>query len=342
MTDKFRIAPPSYHAVKPAEAFLYPRIAPFHENYLSVSSLHSLWFAQYGNPHGIPIVMVHGGPGGGCGPFDSRFFDPAIYRIILLDQRGAGHSRPNANVTDNHTNYLIDDMEQLRKHLDISYWLVCGGSWGSALSLAYGQAHPQRCLGFILRGIFLATQDEYMKLWNGMGDIYPEAFQEYVEFLSSHERINLLMSYHRRLMSDDPAVHMPAARAFYKYDLTCATLIDKSRIASNLLNAERVLALARIFAHYCVNNFFMARDQLIHNLHKIAHLPAMIIQGRYDVICRASSAFRLHQAWPGSILTIVPDAGHANLEPGITRAIVDAGEHFKTRLLHSLESRLSS
>ncbi len=229
---------------------------------------------------------------------------------------------------------LISDMEALRAHLGITQWVLCGGSWGSALSLAYGQAHPERCLGFILRGIFLGTRPEFTKLWQNMGDFYPEVFKEYSEHVSPSEREDLAQAYYRRLMNDDPMVYMAAARAFYHYDMMCATLSDKSHL-SGPLDLNRVLALSRLFAHYSVNEFFLDSDQLIKNINRINHLPLHIVHGRYDIICRVSSAFKLHQLWPESKLTIVPDAGHASFEPGITRALLDAIKQMSERLIRS-------
>lgn len=332
MSPNFTISDSSYQIITPAENYLWPAITPFDEGYLAVSDLHSLWYAQYGNPHGQPVVVLHGGPGGGCSPRDMRYFDPEFYRVILFDQRGAGRSKPVAETKENTTQHLIEDIEVLRTHVNVTRWLIFGGSWGSALALAYGQAYPSRCLGFILRGIFLGTKDEYLRLWNSMGDIYPEEFAEYVEFLPANERHDLLESYYRRLMDKDPQIHQPAARAFYKYDQTCATLVDKSRLAGNLTNDESVLALSRLFAHYSKHEFYLKPDQLINNLSTIEHLPMMIVHGRYDVICRAQSGYRLYRAHKNASLTIVPDAGHATFEPGITKVLIDAGNQFKARL----------
>ncbi len=332
MTHDINVSLSAYQQTKTIGDILHPPIAPFDEGYLSVSSLHRLWFAQYGNPTGLPVVVLHGGPGGRCSDRDMRYFDPNFYRIILIDQRGAGRSQPNAETRDNNTGNLIADLELLRNHVDVERWLVFGGSWGSALALAYGEAHPSRCLGFILRGIFLGTKDEYQKLWCSMGDIYPEAYHDYVEFLPPAEREDLLESYYQRLMSDNPSIHMPAARAFYRYDQICATLFDKSRLIEELKDDHHVLALSRLFAHYSKHAFFLDADQLMRNLSHILHLPARIVHGRYDVICRVQSAFRLHRAWPVSKLTIVQDAGHAAFEPGITEALVHAAEDFKRDL----------
>jgi proline iminopeptidase len=309
--------------------FFFPPLAPYNEGYLEVSAEHHLWYAEYGNRHGVPVIFIHGGPGGGTGANDMRFLDPAFYRIILLDQRGAGRSRPSAEVKNNTTEYLVSDLENLRNHLSIEQWLLFGGSWGSALALIYGETHPDRVLGFILRGIFLGTKAEYLKLWYGMGDIYPEAFAKYYRFIPAEERLDLISAYYRRLVDADPQVYMSAARSFCEYDFTCATLLDKSNLVVQLTDDRRVLALARLFAHYSINNFFLSDDQIIKNLSKVAHLPLIIIHGRYDVICRASSAFKLYEHWPKSKLVIVQDGGHSNQEPSMVKALVEAGEEMK-------------
>ncbi len=334
MTSLLDIYPASYSLKQLADEYLYSPSELRRQGHLSVSERHKIWFMEYGNPEGIPVVAVHGGPGGGSSPRECRFYDPSRYRIIVFDQRGSGRSEPVADTLDNTTAHLISDMEALRAHLGITQWVLCGGSWGSALSLAYGQAHPERCLGFILRGIFLGTRPEFTKLWQNMGDFYPEVFKEYSEHVSPSEREDLAQAYYRRLMNDDPMVYMAAARAFYHYDMMCATLSDKSHL-SGPLDLNRVLALSRLFAHYSVNEFFLDSDQLIKNINRINHLPLHIVHGRYDIICRVSSAFKLHQLWPESKLTIVPDAGHASFEPGITRALLDAIKQMSERLIRS-------
>jgi proline iminopeptidase len=320
-----------YQLMHRAEEFLL--IEPFHEGYLSVSKEHRLWYAEYGNKDGIPVIFVHGGPGGGSGPKDLQFLDPSFYRIILCDQRGAGRSEPNAEIKRNTTSHLVEDFESLRKHLGIERWVLFGGSWGSALALIYGETHPDRVLGFILRGIFLGTKAEFLKLWYGMGDIYPEAFAKYYRFIPEEERVDIIAAYYRRLLDADPKVHMPAARSFCEYDFTCATLFDKTKLLTQLADDRRVLALARLFAHYSINNFFLTENQIIKNLSKIILLPLIIVHGRYDVICRASNAFKLYEHWPKSKLIIVQDGGHSNQEPSMIKALVEAGETMQSELL---------
>jgi proline iminopeptidase len=312
------------------EEILFPAIKPTHEGYLKVSDSYQIWHAEYGNPKGVPIVIVHGGPGAGCGDNDMRFFDPKHYRIILFDQRGAYRSKPFAEINENSTQDLIEDMEKLRKHLNIEKWVLFGGSWGSTLSLAYGEAHPERVLGFILRGVFLGRDHERDNIWDGMQDTFPEVWEEYVKFLPENEHKDLMISYYKRLINPDPKIHMPAARSFLKYDFTAAFLMHDNKRTEKMIKDDKLtLGCVKIFAHYSVNKFFFKENQILDNLSKIKHLPAVIVQGRYDTICRAKSAYELHKNWPGSELNFIQDAGHSAYEPGITRALVEATEKMK-------------
>lgn len=314
------------------EEILFPALTSFNEDYLKVSDIHFLWYGEYGNSQGIPILVVHGGPGAGCGPNDMRYFDPKIYHIILLDQRGANRSKPAAEIKENTTKHLIEDMETLRKHLGINKWVLFGGSWGSALSLAYGEAYPESCLGFILRGIFLGNKAEYRQLWYGMKDVFPVEWEEMVSFLPLAEQNDLISAYNIRLIDQDPGIHMPAAQSFVKYDLSASFLKDGPQWAEKILkNDIIVLALARLFTHYCTQHFFFEDNQLINNVHKISHLPCIIVQGRYDIVCRLHSAYALHKAWTGSQLTIVSDSGHAAIEPGNAKALVEATKEMQSR-----------
>ncbi len=326
------IQDPVYQTNQTVDHFLYPPIQPYHEDYLQVSDIHRLWFAEYGNRQGTPVVFLHGGPGFGCAPNDMRYFDPEFYRIILFDQRGALRSMPHGEMKDNTTADLIEDIEKIRKHLGIEKWMVFGGSWGSALSIAYGENHPDKCLGFVLRGIFLATKEEFRRIWYDMRDHYPQAWEEMNNFIPSYERSSVIYDYYERLMDPDPSVHMPAAKAFMKYDLTCAFLRPKS-LEESLKNEKVVLGTARTFTHYGVNNFFMKEpNQLLCHLSNIAHLPAIIVQGQFDTICLIKQAYTLHTQWPGSELVIVPDAGHSAGELGNTKALVEATNKMKTRI----------
>ncbi|MEO8136030.1 MAG: prolyl aminopeptidase, partial [Betaproteobacteria bacterium] len=281
---------------------------------------------------GVPVVFLHGGPGGGCSSRHRQFFDPAFYRIVLFDQRGAGQSTPVGELRDNTTQHLVADIERLRLHLGIERWLVFGGSWGSTLALAYGEAHPGRCLGFVLRGIFLGRQAELDWFMHGMGQFFPEARNRFVGALPPEERGDLLGNYHRRLTDEDPAVHLPAAHAWSTYEGACSTLAPNPELIAHFDDDAAALALARIEAHYFVHRIFLPQGSLLQDLAPIRHLPCSIIQGRYDVVCPPVSAFELKAAWPDAELIIVPDAGHSAWEPGITSALVGALERIKTAL----------
>ncbi len=314
------------------EATLFPPVAPLSEQYLKVSDLHQIWVVEYGNPQGIPMIVVHGGPGAGISSNEPRYADPKKYRIIAFDQRGAGRSLPHGEMKENSTQYSIEDMEKIRKHFNIDKWVLFGGSWGSTLSVAYGEAHPDKCLGFILRGVFLATDLAIQNLWTGMKDTYPEAWDEMVNFLPLQEQKNVMLSFNNLLMNPDKKINVPAARAFMKYDFICATLQDNPRLNAELDSDELVLGIARAFAYYSVNHFFLKPNQLINQTSKINHLPATIVQGRYDVICRPEMAYELHKKWPKSKLVFVNDAGHSALEPGTAKELVSATNEFATIL----------
>jgi len=289
---------------------------------------HTLYWEQSGNPDGVPIVFLHGGPGAGCTPVHRRFFDPAHYRIVIFDQRGAGRSTPFAELERNTTQDLIGDLEALRTYLKIDRWTVFGGSWGSTLALAYAQAFPERCTGLILRGIFLGSRAEIDWFIHGMGMVFPEAYRTFHGFLPPRERGNVLEAYYRRLTHPDPRIHLPAARQWSGYEASCSTLMPTN--ASLAYSEERTaLALARIEAHYFVHGIFLPEEALLHNLDSIRQIPAAIIQGRYDMICPPRTADRLASAWPEAEYVIVPDAGHAAMEPGIRSALIAATERFK-------------
>jgi proline iminopeptidase len=317
----------------------YPLFSPldaYASGMLDVGAPHRIYWEQSGNPKGTPVVFLHGGPGAGTAPAYRRFFDPARYRIILFDQRGAGRSTPEAELADNTTAALIADMEALRAHLRIERWTVFGGSWGSTLALAYGQMHPARCIGFILRGVFLFSADEVA--WfigapgQGMGRFFPEAHRAFRTAIPAAEQSDLLAAYYRRLTDADPAVHKPAAAAWCAYENACSRLIPTSRNVKGEGGDpfySGALAMARIEAHYMVNNGFLATGQLLAGMGILAKHPAVIVQGRYDMVCPIAAADRLAQAWPGAQYRIVPDAGHSSMEPGIRAALVKATEDFK-------------
>jgi len=313
---------------------LFPEITPGRTGYLQVDSLHSIYWEESGNPAGIPVVFLHGGPGAGSGPQHRRFFDPSAYRIVVFDQRGAGRSRPFGELKDNTTPHLVSDIEALRRYLAIDRWVVFGGSWGSTLALAYGEAHPDSCLGLILRGIFLCRPVEIDWFLNGLRHIFPDQWALFSGHIPEAERGDLLQAYHRRLTDPDPAIHLPAARVWGAYEGACSTLLPNPATVSHFASDSVALSLARIEAHYFVHHIFLPENALIANIGRIRHLPGFIVQGRYDAVCPTMSAHDLHQAWPEARYTIVPDAGHAAFEPGIRSELVRATEEMK-RLLRA-------
>jgi proline iminopeptidase len=315
-----------------ATAGLFPEIAPRASGMLRLDGLHSMHWEDCGRADGIPVVFLHGGPGAGSTPRHRRFFDPDAYRIIVYDQRGAGRSTPLGELRDNTTPHLIADLETLRRHLGVERWLVFGGSWGSTLALAYAEAHPERCLGLILRGIFLCRSSEIEWFLYGLRSVFPEPWEKFSGFLPPAERRDLLRGYHRRLVDPDPAVHMPAARAWSVYEGSCSTLLPSPETVAYFAGDVVALGLARIEAHYFVNDIFLEANSLLENAHRLSGIPGTIVQGRYDMVCPLVSAHELHLAWPRADYRIVPDAGHSAWEPGILGALVEATEHFKRTL----------
>ncbi|OOG54968.1 prolyl aminopeptidase [Rhodanobacter sp. B05] len=309
---------------------LYPDIEPFDSGFLPVSPLHTLYYEQSGNPHGKPVVFLHGGPGGGTTPKCRRFFDPALYRIVLFDQRGCGQSTPHAELSDNTTWDLVADIERLREHLGIERWQVFGGSWGSTLALAYAQTHPDKVTELVLRGIFMLRRDELEWFYQkGCSTLYPDAWEAYLAAIPEVERGDLMSAYHRRLTSSDAKTRTDAARAWSVWEGATSFLWqDQSHIQSSGED-EFALAFARIECHYFVNGGFFAHDdQLLRNVDRIRNIPAVIVQGRYDVVCPLRSAWDLHRAWPEADLRIVQDAGHSAFEPGILHELVEATDRF--------------
>ncbi len=309
---------------------LYPEIEAYATGRLSVGAPHVLYWEQSGNPEGAPVLFLHGGPGAGATPGHRRFFDPAHYRIVIFDQRGAGRSTPLGELSDNTTAHLIDDIETLRRTLDIERWIVFGGSWGSSLALAYAQTHPDCVAGLILRGIFLCRKAEVDWFMHGMGHFFPEAAASFREHLPNDERGTLLDSYYRRLTDPDPAVHMPAAAAWSRYEAECSTLMPSPDTVSALTEPSVALGLARIEAHYFIHRLFLEEGQLLDRIGTIAGIPGIVVQGRYDVVCPPASAFELCQAWQKAELFMVPDAGHSATEPSISSVLVQATERFKS------------
>jgi len=309
---------------------MYPPIEPYRTGRLAVDELHTLYWEECGNPDGAPVLFLHGGPGAGLSPLHRQFFDPAHYRIVLFDQRGAGQSTPLGEYRNNTTQLLIEDIEQIRHMLGIEQWLVFGGSWGSTLALAYGQAHPRCCLGFVLRGIFLCTPAEIDWFLHGMGQFFPKEHSRFVSHIPTDERGDLLLAYSQRLFSDDAEVCGAAARSWSRYEGSCLHLLPHLQEA-DVFGADPVaLGVGRLEAHYFCHKGFFSEDQLVCNVDRIRHLPAIIVQGRYDVICPPTTAWRLHQAWPEAVLKIVEDAGHAASEPGTSATLVAATDRFRT------------
>lgn len=309
---------------------LFPQIEPYASGALDLDGGHVMYWEECGNPDGVPVLFVHGGPGAGSTPTHRRFFDPEHYRVVLYDQRGAGRSTPRAAIADNTTAHLIADIETLRLHRGIDRWLVFGGSWGSTLAIAYGEAHPGRCLGFVLRGIFLCSRREIDWFLYGIRAVFPEAWRAFAEFLPRDERDDLLAGYWRRLIDEDPAVHIPAARAWAGYEAACSTLLPNAAQAGAFQGGGASLGLARIEAHYFQHGMFVRENQLLEDLHRIHGLPAVIVQGRYDIVCPPVTADTLARAWPGADYVVVPDAGHSAMEPGIRAALVGATERYKS------------
>lgn len=312
---------------------LYPPIEPFASGRLAVGDGHTLYLEQCGNPDGLPVVFLHGGPGAGCGPSHRRFFDPARYRIVLFDQRGCGRSTPHASIAHNDTWALVADLERVRTALGIERWVVFGGSWGSTLALAYAETHPERVRALVLRGIFLCRPAEIHWFYqDGASWVFPDYWQDFLAPIPAAERVDLLHAYHRRLIGPaadaEPATRLAAARAWSIWEGRTATLLADDGLRTVFSDEWLALSLARIECHYFVNRAFLQPDQLLRDAGRLADIPGVIVHGRYDLICPLRSAWDLHQAWPGSDLRIVPDAGHAAFEPGIARALVAATDRF--------------
>ena len=309
---------------------LFPDLAPYDYGRLPLDEIHTMYWEQSGNPAGVPVVFLHGGPGAGASSAHRRFFDPGHYRIVTFDQRGSGRSTPLAELTDNTTRHLIEDVERLRRHLGIDRWIVFGGSWGSALALAYGIDYPDRCLGFVLRGIFLGRDRELDWFLHGMGRIFPEAGRAFTEFLPEAERGDLLENYYRRLVDPDPEIHLPAAAAWSRYESACSNLIPRGLGGPEVSAGRAALGISRIEAHYIKHRMFLSENYLLSNVWRLQDHPAAIVQGRYDVVCPIATADELSRAWSEAAYAIVPDAGHSAMEPGIRAALVDAMERFKS------------
>jgi proline iminopeptidase len=305
--------------------FLYPDIAPFKESFIQVSDLHTVHFEQCGNPQGQPVLFLHGGPGGGIDPIYRRFFNPDYYHVILVNQRGSGKSTPFAETKDNNTQALIGDLEKIRAQLKIEQWMVFGGSWGSTLALAYAQAHPEAVHQLILRGIYLGSDQENAWLFGGQGAnrIFPELWQPFAELIPADEQHDMIAAYYQRLLHTDPNIHLPAAKAWSAWEVGISKLQHDAAAVAAYLESPACLSLSRFESHYMHNRCFLEPNQIINNMHKIQHIPGIIVHGRYDVICAAASAWQLHQAWPNSKLHYVNQAGHSLTDPQLAKKLLE-------------------
>ena len=314
----------------------YPEIKPYQRHQIAVEPPHELYVDESGNPNGIPVLFVHGGPGAGCGKYDRRFFDPEVYRIILFDQRGAGRSRPHAELLHNTTQKLVEDIETIRTALGIDKWVLFGGSWGSTLSLVYAQTHPERVLGLILRGIFLCRQEDIDWFYQeGASRLFPDYWEDFIDQIPEAEHDNLLAAYHRRLTGENQIQQMAAAKAWAGWEGRTATLKPSQEVVDSFTEPHRALSLARIEAHYFMNHSFLEPNQILRDAHKLAGIPGTIVHGRYDVICPLDNAYALHQAWQDSELIIIREAGHASREPGIVDALIRATDDMAKILLNT-------
>ncbi len=312
---------------------LYPEHLPWHQFHLEVGDGHELYVEESGRRGGIPAVYLHGGPGAGCEAWHRQLFDPERYHIVLFDQRGAGRSRPHAEVANNTTAHLVADMERIREALGLERWLVVGGSWGSTLALAYAEAHPERVSGLILRGIFLCRDEDIAWFYQqGANRIFPDHWQDFVAPIPEAERDDLVAAYHKRLFSDDEVTRMRAAEAWSVWEGRCATLRGSQAVIDHFADPFVALSLARIECHYFVNHAFLEPDQLLRDADRLRDIPGVIVHGRYDIVCPADQALALHRAWPRAELKLIPDAGHAASEPGILDALLAATDAFAERL----------
>lgn len=312
---------------------LYPEIRPYAEHRLKVDSLHELYVEECGNPQGIPVVVVHGGPGSGCEDYYRRYFDAELFRIVLFDQRGSGRSTPLAELQDNTTEDLVDDMEKIRHFLGIERWLLFGGSWGSTLSLVYAETHPEKVLGLVLRGIFLCREQDIQWFYqNGASRIFPDYWQDFIAPIPAEERGNMVAAYYRRLTSENELEQMQAAKAWSIWEGRCATLHPNPRVVERFGHPHVAISLARIECHYFMNDSFLEPDQILRNAGRLAGIPGVIVHGRYDMVCPLDNAMALSKAWPDAELYIVRDAGHSASEPAIVDALMQACARMAERL----------
>jgi proline iminopeptidase len=313
----------------------FPAIRPYKTHHIAVTEPHLLYVEESGNPEGIPVLFVHGGPGGGAKATDRCFFDPDKYRIVLFDQRGAGQSTPHACLEANHTDALIEDIETIRKRLQIDRWVIFGGSWGSTLGLVYAETYPELVLGLILRGIFLCRDEDIHWFYQqGASHVFPDYWQQYVQVIPESERGDMLSAYYSRLTGENEIERMAAAKAWSTWEGRCATLHSNEALVDHFANPHVAMAMARIEAHFFINQAFLEPDQITKNAHRLKDIPGTIVHGRYDMVCPVNQAFALSEAWPQARLKIIADAGHSSGEPGITDALIAATES----LAHQLNS----
>jgi proline iminopeptidase len=309
---------------------LFPPIEPYRTGHLGLDRRHRMYWEESGNRQGPAVLFLHGGPGAGATPVHRRFFDPSFWRIVIFDQRGSGRSTPLGEIADNSPDHLVGDIERLRQELGIARWVVFGGSWGSTLALHYAETHPERVRGLIMRGIFLCRPTEIDWFLYGIRAVFPEAWRVFTGFLPEEERGDLLAAYHRRLIDPDPRIHMPAARAWSVYEGACSTLLPNPETVAAFGEERLALGLSRIEAHYFTRHLFPPERDLVAHVGRIRHLPAAIVQGRYDMVCPVQSADELARAWPEAEYVIVRDAGHSAMEPGIREQLVLATERAKS------------
>lgn len=312
---------------------LYPAIKPYMSMELAVGGGHSLYIEECGNPDGLPVLFVHGGPGAGCSPQDRCFFDPEIYRIVLFDQRGSGRSKPHASLSENTTQALVSDMETIRDHLDISQWMLFGGSWGSTLSLIYAQNHPDKVLGMVLRGIFLCRDEDVRWFYQyGASEIFPDYWQDFIAPIPKAERGDLLKAYYVRLTGANELERIRVAKAWSLWEARCATLHPNRHVVERLGSSHVALAMARIEAHYFINQCYMVDQAILQNVDKLVNIPAIAVHGRYDIVCPVKQAFDLKAVWPGLEIEVIRDAGHASSEPATVDALVKATDQMARML----------
>ncbi len=315
---------------------LYPDIEPYARHRLAVDEPHELYLEESGNPDGIPVLVVHGGPGGGCEDYHRRFFDAERFRIILMDQRGAGRSTPLAELEGNSTDTLVQDMETIRQFLGIDRWLLFGGSWGSTLSLVYAEAYPERVLGLVLRGIFLCRPRDIQWFYQeGASRVFPDYWQEFLAPIPEDERHDMVTAYYRRLTSANELEQIQAAKAWSIWEGRCATLHPNPKVVEHFGHPHVAIALARIECHYFMNNAFLEPDQIMRDAGRLADIPGVIVHGRYDMVCPLDNALALHQAWPEAELHIIRDAGHSASEPAIVDALLRGVEEVVAKSLPS-------